>query len=253
MKQPFIAQDWQALLAHNQLDNFAAWWALEADWFEEPNQRRGGWSGVSRLQLQQADGTSVAVFLKRQQEHSTRTWHHPIKGILTFAREMQNILAYRAAAIPSLEPVFFAEQMVAGKRCAVLVTVALEGFAPLEHVPQRKQRGVLITACADTIRRLHAAQLQHNCLYPKHVFVRISGELAEARLIDLEKTKHVRTRRKAMLRDLDSFNRHAYGWSRTDKLRFLQEYLGTDAASSELRTLWQALVTLAQRKKSKRR
>ena len=55
-----------------------------------------------------------------------------------------------------------------------------------------------------------------------------------------------------MLRDLDSLNRHSYEWSRTDKLRFLMQYLDASTVNNELRTLWKALVTLAERKNNKR-
>lgn len=250
--QAFIAQRWQAILEHNHLDSFDAWWQLEAGWFEEPNQRRGGWSGVSRVELRAADGNTLPVFLKRQQEHTTRTWRHPFRGELTFRREMHNILAYRAAGVPALEPVFFAEQQVDGRRCAVLVTVALEGFAELARPADRRQRRAVIHACAGTVRRLHAAKLQHNCLYPKHIFVRSDGNHAEARLIDLEKTKRVRRRRCAVLRDLDSLNRHAQDWSLTDRLRFLLDYAGTGRVDKQVRNLWLALVTLADRKAKKK-
>jgi hypothetical protein len=250
--QAFVAQSWKAILEHNHLDNFTAWWQLKADWFEEPNKRRGGWSGVSRLQLDTPDGNKCTVFLKRQQEHSTRTWRHPFKGILTFAREMQNILAYQQAGVPALEPVYFEQQRVAGKRCAVLVTVGLQGFTELQRPAERSQRKAVIKACAETVKKLHAARLQHNCLYPKHLFVRIDASHAEARLIDLEKTKRVRSRRAAMLRDLDSLNRHANDWSRTDKLRFVLEYSDSDRVNDTVRSLWQTLLTLAERKQRKR-
>lgn len=250
--QDFIARDWQAILGQNRLDSFDTWWSLDAEWFEEPNQRRGGWSGVSRVALQTPDGGSCHVFLKRQQDHTTRTWRHPLKGILTFEREMQNILAYQAAAVPALQPVYFAQRTLDGKRCAVLVTVALDGFSPLQHVADRGMRRLLIGAVADTLRRLHAAQLQHNCLYPKHIFVRIDHGVAQARLIDLEKSRRVRKPRQAMLRDLDSLSRHADHWSLTDKLRFLLLYLGVPLSDPRLREAWQALAARAAHKQRRR-
>ena len=99
--------------------------------------------------------------------------------------------------------------------------MVLDNFTELKHIANRQQRRAVIRACADTVRCLHAAKLQHNCLYPKHIFVRLVGNKAEAKLIDLEKTKHVRYHRKAALRDLDSLNKHTEDWSQTDRLRFL--------------------------------
>jgi tRNA A-37 threonylcarbamoyl transferase component Bud32 len=248
----FIAKKWKNFLRNSQLDSFDAWWKFKAGWFEEPNERRGGWSGASRVELDNPEGKPVAFFLKRQQEHTTRTWRHPIKGILTFEREAENILACQKAGVPAVELVLFEQKVVDGKRCAVLETVALDNFTELKHITNGQQRRTVIRACADTVRRLHAANLQHNCLYPKHIFVRLVGNKAEAKLIDLEKTKHVRHRRKAALRDLDSLNRHTEDWSKTDKLRFLLDYLGTEKVDSKVRTLWHDLVTLAECKMKKR-
>lgn len=250
--QAFIAKKWKKFLRKQHLDNFDAWWKFKADWFEEPNERRGGWSGVSRIELHKADGKPVAFFLKRQQEHTTRTWRHPIKGILTFEREAENILACKEAGVPALELVLFEQKVIDGKRCAVLETVALDDYSELTYIKDKQQRRAIIRACADTVRRLHKAKLQHNCLYPKHIFVRLAGDKAEARLIDLEKTKRVRNRRKAMLRDLDSLNRHAEDWSRTDKLRFLLDYIGNDKVNDNVRALWHTLAGMAERKKRKK-
>ena len=250
--QIFIAEKWQSFLRNLQLDNFDAWWNFKAGWFEEPNKRRGGWSGASRVELDNPEGKPVAFFLKRQQEHRTRTWRHPIKGVLTFAREAENILTCQEAGVPTVELVFFAQKIVDGRRCAVLETVALDNFTELKRIADRRQRRAVIRACADTIRRLHAANLQHNCLYPKHIFVRLIGDKAEAKLIDLEKTKHVRHRRQAALRDLDSLNRHAEDWSQTDRLRFLLDYLGIEKVDRNGRALWQDLAVLAASKMKKR-
>lgn len=248
----FIAKKWQSFLKNLQLDNFDAWWKFKAGWFEEPNERRGGWSGASRVELDNPGGKPVAFFLKRQQDHTTRTWRHPLKGVLTFEREAENILACQQAGIPTVELVFFAQKVVDGRRCAVLETVALDNFTELKRLADRRQRRAVIRACADTIRRLHAANLQHNCLYPKHIFIRLDGNKAEAKLIDLEKTKNVRQRHKATLRDLDSLNRHAEGWSQTDRLRFLLDYLSTEKVNPKVRALWQDLVTLAAKKMKKK-
>ena len=91
----YLSPDWQAILAFNQLDNFDAFWQLEADWFEEPNHRRGGWSGVSRILLALPEGGEAAVFLKRQENHLRKTIAHPLKGIPTFRAEIDNTLKLR--------------------------------------------------------------------------------------------------------------------------------------------------------------
>lgn len=47
----YIAEEWRDILVFNDLDSYEKVWALDAEWFEEPNYGRGGWSGVSRIEL----------------------------------------------------------------------------------------------------------------------------------------------------------------------------------------------------------
>ena len=244
--QDYLADNWTALLEHNGLKSFDDWWQREAEWFEEPNHRRGGWSGVSRLELEDASGSKHVVFMKRQENHVAKTLLHPIKGIPTFIREMHNILQLKQAEVAALVPVYFAARTVDGAQRAVLVTESLDGFTPLDEVAKEslgyRARRELIKSVATLIRRLHAQRLQHNCLYPKHIFVKEIATGYEARLIDLEKTKKRFLERTAMVRDLDSLNRHAHGWSSADRLFFLHNYLGSQELTPALRSFWNKLL-----------
>jgi hypothetical protein len=254
--QDYLADNWREVLANNGLTDFDAWWDVKADWFEEPNVRRGGWSGVSRLELEVVDGSQHAVFLKRQENHVTRTLLHPLRGIPTFIREMKNIQALQAAAVPTLVPVYFAMKNSDGAQRAILVTEALDGFTPLDEINRQAlsfvERQHLIEQVADVLKRLHAQRLQHNCLYPKHLFVKQLESGFEVRLIDLEKTKRCLFRNSAMFRVLDTLNRHAHGFSRADRLRFLMSYLNTDARDMRLRKLWKRLAQRANKKRQRR-
>ena len=51
IKQQWIAPEWEDALKQADLLNIEASLQREFDWFEEPNRRRGGWSGVTRLVL----------------------------------------------------------------------------------------------------------------------------------------------------------------------------------------------------------
>jgi len=244
--QDYLADNWTALLEHNGLNSFDDWWQREADWFEEPNHRRGGWSGVSRVELKDKDGAIRTIFLKRQENHVARTFLHPLKGIPTFIREMHNILLLRDAKVAALTPIYFAARNIDGAQRAVLATEELDGFIPLDTVDRAaltiKQRNKLIKSVAELIQRFHAQRLQHNCLYAKHVFIKKTGTDFESRLIDLEKTKPRFLKDTGMKRDLDSFNRHAHGWSRTDRLRFLHYYLSAAGLELRLAEIWSLLV-----------
>ena len=113
----FVAADWVDALRAGGLDRFESLWALQAEWFEPPNHRRGGWSGVARIELPGPDGRPTGLFLKRQENHTRRTFRHPLHGEPTFAAEIRNILATQQAQVPSLEPVYYAQRKQDGRWC----------------------------------------------------------------------------------------------------------------------------------------
>ncbi len=228
----FIAADWKSTLEAGGLADFEALWKLETDWFEPPNQRRGGWSGVARFALRRPDGSRISFFLKRQQDHLHRDLLHPV-GEPTFAREWRNIQAYRQAGIPTLEPVYYAERRQEGHRRAILISLELTGYRSLQEIladwrlygsPPWPERRALLQAVADLVRAMHARHLQHNSLYPKHVFLKADGPHWLARVIDLEKSKRRWRRQDCQVRDLSTLTRYAEGFSRSDRLRFYLFY-----------------------------
>lgn len=258
----FVAAGWSQILAANGLDSFAALWALDIGWFEAPNVRRGGWSGVSCCNLQLPGGGRTGVFVKRQQDHVYRSLQHPLRGTLTFAREFTNLLRYRALGIPTLEPLYFAMRQQEGHRRAILLTRELTGYIPLPHsverlqaegLPAGVQRSELIARIAGAAAQLHRHHLQHNCFYPKHIFVGVLDGAVDIRILDLEKTKWRLSRTRASLRDLDTLNRHAPGWSRTDRLRFLLAYYRVARVDARVRKTWKRLGARARSKQACRK
>jgi len=252
--QDYIDPTWRPILERNELGDFDALWRLEAGWLEEPNRKRKGWSGVSKIPLALPDGTLAWVYLKRQEDNNTLSWRHPIAGIPTFAREFHHIQRYRAFDIPTLDPVFFGVRTVAGKARAILATVELSGFIALdawlaEEPRPRTQRLDCLDAVAATLRAMHRQRIRHSCFFPKHIFVRVNqtGGI-ELRIIDLEKSRRIPLRVGCTLRDLDSLNRHASGWSRTDRLRFLLRYLGVSHVTPYARWLWGRLTVRRAKK-----
>lgn len=220
----------QDALAASGLDGFEALWQLESGWHEEPNQRRGGWSGVTRHVL--ADGT--AVFIKRQENHLCRTWSHPLRGIPTFFREFENILLLNRKKVAALDALFYGERRVGGKWQAVLVTRALDGFLSLDEwlqsYPDHPARSSLPAAVAAAVANLHIHHLQHSCLYGKHVFVSVTptnGQmfaLADIRFIDLEKLRWRASRRRLSAHDTDQLLRHTKAWTPEERAAFSRHY-----------------------------
>jgi hypothetical protein len=237
---------WRSILAANGLAEFEALWNLPRDWFEPPNKRRGGWSAVSRHRLRLDDGSGVGVFVKRQQDHAYRNLLHPFRGRPTFERELRNIHAYRACGVPTLVPVYFGWRRHGGHQQAILITLELQGFCSLLALqrewtergrPPRAQRLALLESLAALTRRMHGCGLQHNCFYPKHLFLRPQADAWELRVIDLEKTKRRRRRDAARVRDLSTLGRYAQGWSRSERLRFFLRYLQRKRLDPEARRL----------------
>ncbi len=262
----YIAPKWIDTLRRNRLDRFEQLWALDTGWVEEPNRRRGGWSGVMRHQLKRANGDIAPVFIKRQSNHVYRSWQHPFRGEPTFAREMYNILRFKSKGIPVLEPVYFAMRKVHGEQRAILVTEELAGYSPLELLQQRWQQESdrndrmvkleLIKQLAPVVRKMNSARLQHGCLYPKHVFVLVEEnretglkEIGDIRLVDLEKARLRLRANSCTRRDLGTLNRYSHGVNRGDRLRFLQTYLQESQLGSEGRRLWQYLARSEEAKR----
>lgn len=233
---------------HNKR-TFSDLWQLNIPWFEAPNTTRGGWSGVVKTSLD-VDGQNLSVFIKRQDKHLTRTWLHCLSGIPTFQKEYANICRLRALTIPTLEPVYFARQ---GKK-AILITKALDDFFSLDTLSNNDlsstQRRSLLTAVAKVIRELHHYRLQHNCLYPKHIFVSQTDDGWEVRLIDLEKLRRCLRRKAAQIRDLSSLSRHANtDWSLTDHMRFFKAYVGETRLSPSSKMLWKQVARKSGKKR----
>lgn len=256
-----VPAPWRSVLQRVAMNSFDAWWALALDAVEPGNQRRGGWSTVSRHRLPVAVG-GIGVFVKRQCDHVYRSLRHPWRGRLTAEREYRTLRRCAETGVATAEPVLYAQASLDGHRCGVLVTRELAGYRALEDCVSRWQnsgwpplieRRRLLHAVAALVRQLHAAHLQHNCLYPKHVMVSdawlAGGDdsiTAPVALIDLEKAKWRLWRRYCARRDLDSLNRRSVGWSRTDRRRFLGYYLGRSGRlRGAERRLWRRLARAA--------
>ncbi len=194
MRQEYYkTADFQQLLKINKLDSFEAIWTLDTEWFEPPNYRRDGWSGVIKYPLKDAAGDTTWVFIKRQENHNCKTFLHPINGVPTFRREFDNIQHLANKNIPSLTAVYYNESSHENKMQAILITLSLEGYQSFEHfcaqdIPA-EQRAEAMSRAGAIVRKLHDAHYRHNCLYAKHLFVNDDADNVDVKLIDLEKLK----------------------------------------------------------------
>jgi len=207
----YLAESWQEILVKNGLTDFESFWSRQADWVEQPNYRRGGWSGVSRLMLTLPEGGQVAVYLKRHENHYFHPRLLPWLKKPTLAREKNNLLLFSRYGIPSLDLIYFASKKIEGKTRAVMLTAALENYQDLLSVIEQLdsltlfQRRHLIRCLAKSIRLMHQHHMQHTAFYPQHVL--INKESQDIRFIDLEGARKRWQEKKCMLRDLDTKRR----------------------------------------------
>ncbi|SES23390.1 lipopolysaccharide kinase InaA family protein [Halopseudomonas bauzanensis] len=254
---PFIAVNVSDTLRRHQLDSFNALWEVAAELVDEPNHGRGGISSVSRLTLEDANGRPKVFYLKRQSNYQIRNLRRPF-GEPTASREFYNIGRFAERGIPALEAAFYGQRKVEGELQAILLTREVKGYLPLDdwfsrwdQLSFRLQRD-LITAAASLVATLREQGVVHNCLYPKHLFLRPTEDGVGARFIDLEKSRAHLFSPWGNMRDLDALNRRSRAPSRTQRLRFLLTYLGKSRVDAEVR-YWARRVTRRTAKKSKRR
>jgi hypothetical protein len=133
--------------------------------------------------------------------------------------------------------------VVDGKMQSTLVTRSLEGYQSLEEfgldaandaLPQRAE---IMQVGGAVVRRLHDAHFRHNCLYAKHLFVKVENDNIDVRLIDLEKLKYLPFTSQIRRNDLSRFIRRSHPLKKRDVEIFIQSYLsyGRDLTHSAIK------------------
>lgn len=229
----FISAKHAQVLQQYQLHTFEKLWEHQIEWFEAPNERRGGWSGVGRLQLEVTGAKPLCLFVKKQQNHGRLSLLHPIKGEPTFRREYKRLQYLQRKSVAAPQVVFYGEQVVENRSCAILVTEELTGYQPLDSLTEtwfaterltRANKHKLLQLIATSLRNFHQLGLVHRALYPKHIFVKDADGQAQVALIDLEKARFSPLFWYRAYFDLSALNRHAEHWKRSDRLYFFMQY-----------------------------
>ena len=175
------------------------------------------------------------AYLKR---HFSTGFFTALKKLLSLSPEptafdeFENIVAFHRAGLPTVVPI------AAGRRhgSSFLVTEALEGCTRLEdYLAQTKLAAAdkvkLIWHVGDLIKKMHAAGFNHRDLYLCHILRDSRGNLY---IVDLHRIQHrPAVPERWLVKDIAALNYSAPAGiiSRTDRLRFLKTYLGTDRLS----------------------
>ncbi|MCX4025809.1 inaA protein [Endozoicomonas sp. SM1973] len=238
MFEAFTTDNFKELFHSNQLDNFVSIWSLTTDWFEQPNRRRNGWSGVIQYHLKakspeendaKKSPSSQLVFIKRQENHNTRSLVHPFRGEPTFFREYKNICKLQELQLATLTPVYYGERRLKHQHQAILITQALVNHVNLfdwyKQKPTEAARQRIIQHIAEWAVQLHSHKLCHYCLYPNHIFVSLDPDDQQpVKVIDLEKLRYLPSKRWRANKDLKCFLRHSRALPKQDKQLFLDIY-----------------------------
>ncbi|ASK36171.1 InaA protein [Alcanivorax sp. N3-2A] len=199
-----LAADWRRSFHRQGLRDFDALWGLPHDWVETPNQRRGGWSGVSRLRLEDAQGRPRTLFVKRQQHQARRSAQTGWRARPTYFHEYLFLKRFQALGAPVVDWLCYAER----DQEALLVTLAPAGYIDLPALAGQLDAprfAEAMAAVVEALGTLHRHRWQHGSCYPAHILVHPAT--LSVRLLDLERCRRHRTGAAAAREDLRQLTR----------------------------------------------
>ena len=250
----YISPDWQPILTDQQLNSFNSLWNLDLPAVDEGNQGRGqnGWSQVCIHIIDTKSGSSRRLIIKRQSNYRSRTVRHPIKGISTFLKEYNFIQRYMTLKIPALTPVYCATRQQGKETQVILITEYLDGYQSLAEIQKGwtkksswRKRTTIVHGIARLIATLHRQNLEHRCLYPKHIFVATQHDDLQADrqacLIDLETTRWKPFGLGLPVRELSILARRTNNATTRDQILFLRHYLGINKLDANAKKLWRQI------------
>lgn len=210
--------------------DFNSWWARTGEWVEEPNQRRGGESGVQFLAPETPE--QPWLYSKRQTNHMFYSLRYPF-GHPTALREKNAIQGLERLGAKAPKLVFYGAIKKGKDWHALLVTEALTGFVDLDqwYSQQRTQPAdsatisSVLQEVANNFYKMHTGGWQHGCCYSKHIFVKVNPAHApQVAFIDLEKARRRWPAHRAALHDIKQFGRHRGAMPEEHWQIFLEHY-----------------------------
>ncbi|MFI4957294.1 MAG: lipopolysaccharide kinase InaA family protein [Gammaproteobacteria bacterium] len=222
-----VDESFRHVLNINKLNDFESLWNLKGELVELGNvKEKSGHSHVMRAYLESETGP-LCVYMKRQSNYSTTLSRLLGRSRSICRREYENIAAWEAMGLPALKAVYCAE--VQNPLRGILITVALEGYQPLDdYLPSATAQGrrAMLQATAKLIRCIHDAGWVHRCFFPKHVFVSPNNTAKPAQMIDLEKARKAWFGVRDYTRDMASFERRMVWQDEAERKMFFDSYFG---------------------------
>jgi heptose I phosphotransferase len=222
-----------ALLQHNGLTTFEAIDRLPLGVIA----RQVGPRVTARLDLiDPHSGKSRGFFIKKHGSYSLWERMKPLfrltRPILGARNEWEAMLSLHRLGIPTMVPVALGES--AGG--SFVLTEALESRQRVDHWLEQHaatggetsiERRQLIATIAQMACTLHRAGLHHQDFYLCHFLMAAGGPVDDLRVIDLGRVdRHGPWGTRWVVKDLAQLHYSAGRLSKSDRLRFLQQYLG---------------------------
>lgn len=207
----FCEKEFQEALSKLGENTFDKVWNWPREWVEPINERRGGWSGVTKHQLKNTNGNSLTVYLKRQENQTRRARASFYRPRPSFWFEYNSLSKVNSTQPIGPKLLCYSQRSFHGDLQAILVSASLEGYLNLEEIlntptltPRYEE---FLRSAGKVIRALHQLNLVHGALYTKHIF--LDTESAHCQLIDFEKTYRPFFMRRAQKQDIDRLFRRS--------------------------------------------
>lgn len=231
LTEQFYIDQFHKLFREEGFNDFESLWQYTGEWVEPVNKRRGGWSGVCRLDMPNTD--EPPFYLKRQENHNTKTFKHPIKGVPTYHREVKNVHRFNKFGIPTYELVYYGERRLPNKHQAILISRALEDYEQLDiwiSKANEKQLNEMLHKLAALIRNIHSHGLMHRFLNASSILVRktkkslLEKSEIDIRFIDLESARMHPIPKQRRFKDLSFMIKSIPELNSENFSEFLQHY-----------------------------
>ena len=221
-----------------------------------------------KLQLSSGEG-AVGAYLKRYQGCGLKARARCLLRCSlprTALDEWNAILSFHRLGIPTMIPLAVGvNNHPVFKKESFLLTREVEGaerldryllrhFSPPLREGERREKRRLLEALAHLVRQMHHAGCNHRDLYLCHVLVRrdasFNWHIYLADLHRVDQRRHLRLRWK--VKDLAALNYSAEAspLTRTDRLRFIKDYLGEEKLTAPLRALIKKVIRKSARIRS---
>ncbi|MBI1827800.1 MAG: hypothetical protein HY287_02715 [Planctomycetes bacterium] len=250
-----VQPEFESLMRENNLTDVATLFELRESRGDDANKalRKPGldhWRERLRINLRDDDATRIC-YLKRY-DHAPRQARREIARSQSGAKSLAGIEWHwlnelKASGIPCATPIALGEQFdgTCEVRSAIVIAEvpgqSLEKELAVSNAVSRALIWRLIPPLAALIARFHAAGFVHRDLYLSHIFFDAqANDQTSLHLIDLQRVLRPRYfRERWIIKDLAALNYSAPSplITRTDRLRWLKEYLSLSNLNTPARRL----------------